>query len=397
MTERKEGAGPSGLASALVASGALTSDWLPTFTAVPRDMFVPARIWPGIESGARQNALVDRDTDPEGWLTAVYSDIPLTTQWDDGTHAGDEVGTIPSSSNSQPHMVFSMLADLTVQASENADHRERTHKVMEIGTGTGWNAGLLSFRLGSENVVSIEYDAEVAKGASAKLRDAGLSPLVIVGDGRLGYPEGAPYDRVIATCSIGEVPYAWVEQTATGGIIVAPWGTGYGGEAIARLVVGADGTASGHFTRQCAFMRLRQQRADRAEHDAYLKGREWPAGGVKSTTTLSPADIDGWVEQFAISLRVPGTFWSVENDDDGSYVVWFYSDDTQSWASIDYEPGASEYLVVQSGPRRLWDETEAAYRWWEEQGRPDFDRFGLTVDSNGDHAWLDTPDNLVQV
>ncbi|MFD7082278.1 protein-L-isoaspartate(D-aspartate) O-methyltransferase [Streptomyces sp. NPDC059918] len=386
MTARKEEVGPSGLASALVASGALQSDWLATFKAVPRDMFVPARIWPGTPAGTRQNALVDRDKDPDAWLSTVYSDIPLTTQWDDGKHTGDEVGRTPTSSNSQPGMVFGMLGDL--------DAREG-HKAMEIGAGTGWNAGLLSHRLGSKNVASVEYDPEVAKGAIRNLRDAGLSPTIIVGDGRLGYPEGGPYDRVIATCSIGEVPYAWVEQTVPGGIIVAPWGTGYGGEAIARLVVGEDGTASGHFTRSSAFMRLRQQRPHRADHATYLKGQEWPGDGVKSTTALSPEDIDGWVEQFAISLRVPGTFWSVENDTDGSYVVWFYGDDEQSWASIDYEPGASEYLVVQAGPRKLWDETEAAYRWWEEQGRPDFTRFGLTVGPDGQTAWLDSPENPV--
>ncbi|GAA3256101.1 methyltransferase domain-containing protein [Streptomyces lavendulae] len=392
MTSREEEAGPQALACALVASGALRSDWLAAFHAVPRDMFVPARIWPGIAAGTRQNALVDRDQDPDAWLTAVYSDIPLTTQWDDGKHAGDEVGTTPTSSSSQPHMVFSMLGDLGVEDTEATGSASRA---LEIGAGTGWNAALMAFRLGSGNVVSIECDPEVAKGALANLKDAGLSPRVIVGDGRLGHPEGAPYDRVIATCSVGQVPYAWVEQTVPGGIIVAPWGTGYGGEAIARLVVGEDGTAGGHFTRSSAFMRLRQQRADRARHDAYLKGQEWPADGVRSTTALSPADIDGWIEQFAISLRVPGTFWSVEPDDDGSYVLWFYSDDTQSWASVDYEPGVSEYLVVQSGPRRLWDETEAAHRWWVEQDRPGFARFGLTVGPDAQTPWLDRPDNPV--
>ncbi|GAA2641730.1 methyltransferase domain-containing protein [Streptomyces spororaveus] len=387
MTKREEGAGPQGLASALVASGALQRDWSSTFHAVPRDMFVPARIWPGIASGTRQRALVDRDTDPDAWLTAVYSDIPLTTQWDDGQHTGDDVGTTPTSSNSRPHMVFSMLSDLDVREG---------HRVLEIGTGTGWNAGLLAHRLGCENVVSIEYGPEVAKGAAVgNLRDAGLSPLVIVGDGRRGQADGGPYDRAMATCSVGDVPYAWIQQTRTGGITIAPWGTGYGGEAIARLVVGEDGTASGHFTRSSAFMRLRQQRPDRADHAAYLKGQEWPGDGVKSTTTLSPEGIDGWAEQFAISLRVPGTFWSVEHDTDGSYVVWFYGDDRQSWASVDYEPGASEYLVVQSGPRKLWDETEAAYRWWEEQGRPDFTRFGLTVGPDGQTPWLDLPNNPV--
>lgn len=385
MTARKEEVGPSGLASALVASGALQSDWLPTFKAVPRDMFLPDRIWPGIADGTRQDPVVDRIRDPDAWLRAVYSDIPLTTQWDDGSHIGDGLGKMPSSSSSQPHMVFSMLADLDVKDG---------HMVLEIGTGTGWNSALLAHRLGGGNVVSIEFDPEVAKGAGGNQRNAGLTPLLIVGDGRLGYTGGAPYDRVIATCSIGSVPRAWVDQTRTGGLIVAPWGPLYGGEAIARLTVGA-GTASGPFTRSSAFMRLRQQRPDLPPHDAYLRGREWPADGDRSTTTLSPSEVGGWVEQFAIGLQMSGAFWSVERYDDGTYTLWTYSTDTLSWASVDYEPGADSFDVVQSGPRRLWDETEAAYRWWDVQGRPGFDRFGLTVDSDGERPWLDSPNHPV--
>ncbi|QLE74657.1 protein-L-isoaspartate(D-aspartate) O-methyltransferase [Streptomyces rectiverticillatus] len=385
MTARKEEVGPSGLASALVASGALQSDWLPTFKAVPRDLFVPDRIWPGIADGTRQNPVVDRAKDPDAWFRAVYSDIPLTTQWDDGNHTGDGLGKTPSSSSSQPHMVFSMLADLDVKDG---------HRVLEIGTGTGWNSALLAHRLGGEIVVSIEYDPEVARGAGENQRNAGLSPLVIVRDGRLGYAGGAPYDRIIATCSVGEVPRAWVDQTLTGGLIVAPWGTLYGGEAIVRLTVD-DGTASGRFTRSSAFMRLRQQRPNLPPHDAYLKGHAWPGDGVRSTTTLSPAEVGGWVEQFAIGLQMSGAFWSVERYDDGSYTLWTYSTDTLSWASADYEPGADSFEVVQSGPRRLWDETEAAYCWWEAQGRPGFDRFGLTVAEGAERPWLDSPDHPV--
>lgn len=140
---------------------------------------------------------------------------PADTQWDDGSHTEDSLGKTPSSSSSQPHMVFSMLADLDVKDG---------HRVLEIGTGTGWHSGLLAHRLGSENVVSIEFDPEVAKGAGENLRRAGLSPLVIVGDGRLGYTRGTPYDRVITTRSIRAVPRAWVDQTRTGGLIVAPRG-----------------------------------------------------------------------------------------------------------------------------------------------------------------------------
>ncbi|WP_329314422.1 MULTISPECIES: protein-L-isoaspartate(D-aspartate) O-methyltransferase [unclassified Streptomyces] len=345
MAARTEEAGPQGLASALVQSGALHSDWLPTYKAVLRDRFVPDRIWPGIPDGTRQNPLVDRTTAPDAWLRAVFSDIPLTTQWDDGNHAGDGLGTTPSSSSSQPHMVFSMLADLDVRDG---------HRVLEIGTGTGWNAGLLSHRLGSGNVVSIEFDPEVAKGAGENLRGALLSPLVIVGDGRLGYAGG-------------------------------------------RLTVNDDGTASGHFTRSSAFMRLRQQRQNQPPHNEYLKDQEWPADGDRSTTTLSPAEVGGWLEQFVIGLCMPGAFWTVERYADGAYTLWTYSTDTKSWASADYEPERQEYDVVQCGLRRLWDETEAAYRWWVQQGRPGFDRFGLTADSNGGRTWLDSPNNLVTV
>jgi protein-L-isoaspartate O-methyltransferase len=282
-------------------------------------------------------------------------------------------------------MVFSMLADLNVAGGQ---------RVLEIGTGTGWNSALLAHRLGAENVVSIEFDPEVANEAGEAQRNAGVSPLVIVGDGRLGYAGAAPYDRVIATCSVGEVPRAWVDQTHTGGLIVAPWGTLYGGEAIVRLTVDG-GTASGRFTRSSAFMRLRQQRADLPRHDACLKGQEWPADGTRSTTTLPPAEVGGWVEQFAIGLQMSGAFWSLERYEDGAYTLWTYSTDTESWASADYEPGANSFTVVQAGPRRLWDETEAAYCWWDGQGRPGFDRFGLTVADDTERAWLDSPDHPV--
>ncbi|GHG45856.1 methyltransferase domain-containing protein [Streptomyces griseocarneus] len=369
-----------------VKAGALTSDWLGSFQAVPRELFVPDRIWPGIADGTRQTGLVDRAKDPEAWFEAVYSDIPLTTQWDDGRHSGNGLGTMPTSSSSMPRMVFSMLADLDV-----ADG----HRVLEIGTGTGWNAGLLAHRLGGANVVSVEYDADVSMAAVENLRRAGLAPLALVGDGRLGHPASAPFDRVIATCSVGEVPRAWVEQARPGGLIVAPWGTEYGGEYIARLVVGNDGTANGPFTRSSAFMRLRQQRTERPPFEAYLKGQEWPSDGTRSTTTLSPADIGGWLAQFVIGLHVPGAFWRVERYGDGTYTLWTYSTDTRSWASAGYEPEATEYTVVQSGPRRLWDETEAACLWWEENSRPGFDRFGLTVDGEGERVWLGSPDQPI--
>ncbi|EMF00558.1 methyltransferase domain-containing protein [Streptomyces mobaraensis NBRC 13819 = DSM 40847] len=377
-----EEAGPKGLASALLASGALTSDWLPAFEAVPRHFFVPDVIWPGRAGMNRQSDRVVRSDEPEAWWAAVYRDAPITTQWDDGTYTGPGKGKVPSCSNSMPTMVFSMLDALSV---------EEGHRVLEIGTGTGWNAALLSHRVGAANVVTVEVDATSARAARTRLDAAGYEPLTVVGDGAEGFPGRAPYDRVIATCSVGSLPRAWIGQTKPGGVIVAPWGPVYGGEAVVRLTVAGDGTASGRFVGSSAFMRLRAQRTARTHVREYLGGRKWPADGVRSVTDLSPEAVADWHVMFAIGVQVPGAFPWAEVYGDGSYTLWLRDTAVTSWATVDYEPGRDEYEVWQSGPRKLWAEVRAAYHWWDAQGRPGFDRFGLTVDADGERVWLDEP------
>ncbi|MFB7665638.1 methyltransferase domain-containing protein [Kitasatospora sp. NPDC056138] len=384
-TENVAEAGRRRLASALIADGSLTSDWLPAYNAVPRHLFVPATVWPGQADGVRQGEAVNRYTDPTGWWNAVYSDVPLTTQWDDGQHTGDDWGTMPTSSNSMPTMVFSMLAALDVQDG---------NRVLEIGTGTGWNAALLSHRLGSGNVVTVEVDEESATSAQRRLARAGYFPTPMVGDGAKGYADGVPFDRVIATCSVGRIPHAWVRQSRPGAVIVAPWGPEYGGEAVVRLTVGDDGTASGRFTGSSAFMRLRQQRSARPNSLAYLSA-PWPADGAKSSTSLSPDLIGGWLAMFAIGVQVPEAFPLTERYDDGTYTLWLHDTAVTSWATADWEPNRTAYEVVQSGPRSLWSEVEAAWRWWDDQDRPGFDRFGLTVAEHGHTVWLDSPERPV--
>ena len=385
MTRTDQEAGRSRLASALTASGALTADWLPSYRAVPRELFVPDRIWPGIADGTRQGPVLDRAKDHAAWLNAVYSDIPLTTQWDDGQHQGDGQGTTPTSSNSMPTMVFSMLADLDVQDGQ---------RVLEIGTGPGWTSGLLAHRNGGGNVFTVEVDPAVAAQARANHIRARVSPTAVLGDGRAGWPQAAPFDRVIVTASLIDMPPALISQTRPSGVIVAPFGTEYGGEGIVRLTVGQDGTASGPFTRSSAFMRLRQQRSPRPLVDAYLHGVPWPAGVGKTTTTLAPPRTGGWLAQLVIGLRVSGAFWRAERYQNDAYTLWLYSTDTLSWATADYLPDASTFEVRQSGPRRLWDEVEAAYQWWQDNGRPGLERLGLTIGAQGQHhAWLDAPRN----
>jgi protein-L-isoaspartate O-methyltransferase len=146
-------------------------------------------------------------------------DCYIVTQVDDGTPLDlDAVGDLSTSSASQPSYVFRMLAAIAVQPGM---------RVLEIGTGTGYTAALLSARLGDRNVTTIEVDEDVADDAKRALTRAGFRPTVLLGDGARGYPPNARYDRVIATCLVRAVPYAWVEQTLPGGLILTPWGTAY--------------------------------------------------------------------------------------------------------------------------------------------------------------------------
>ena len=386
MSDSDKEAGLGALASALVEKGALASDWLPAFQAVPRDAFVPDVIWPGRAGMNRQDDRVIRSEEPELWLRAVGSDAPITTQWDDGEFTGSGKGKSPTSSSSMPTMVFSMLDALSIKEG---------NRVLEIGTGTGWNAGLLSYRVGSENVVTVEVDESSAKDAHKRLNAAGFNPLTVVGDGAEGYAGAAPYDRVIATASVGRVPRQWIEQTKPGGIIVAPWGPTYGGEAVVRLTVAEDGTASGPFLGSSAFMRMTNQRHRWKHVREYLKGQEWPADGVRVKTRLSPEQVGDWPVMFAIGVQVADTFPWAEHYDDGTYTLWLRDTAVTSWATADYEPDRQEFEVYQSGLRNLWNEVAAAYTWWDEQGRPGFQRFGLTVDGDSETVWLDQPDNPV--
>ncbi|MET7357582.1 protein-L-isoaspartate(D-aspartate) O-methyltransferase [Streptomyces sp. NPDC005562] len=387
MTEHElKGAGPERLASALMESGALTTDWLPVYEAVPRHQFVPGVIWPGRAGMNRQDDRITLDEQPDLWWEAVYRDAPITTQWDSGAYTGPNKGRTPTSSNSMPTMVFTMLAALDVHDG---------HEVLEIGTGTGWNAALLSHRVGADHVVSVEVDLQTAEEARNRLSLAGLHPLVHVGNGAHGYANRAPYDRLIATCSVGSVPASWREQTVSGGVIVTPWGPTYGGEAVVRLTVAEDGSASGPFVGSSAFMRLSVQRKQLPPTQAFLKRHEWPGAGVRSETALSPDDVGDWIHMFAIGVQAPDLFCRVAWGQDGAYRLWLLDTNITSWATADYSKGRSAYPVVQSGPRKLWDELESAWRWWHQQDRPGFARFGLTVDNDGERVWLDSPSNPV--
>lgn len=344
---------------------------------VSRERFIPELIWLPTGDGYRA---VSRSDDPQAWCDAVAEDDAIVTQVDDGATPPGRLGIRSSSSSSQPSLVAAMLA---------ASDLEAGMCVLEIGTGTGWTAALLSHLLGSDAVTTVEVDPVLAGQARAAMGHAGYTPTVIVGDGAAGYPDRAPYDRVLATCAVGRVPHAWVAQTRPGGQILTPWGTEYGNGALARLTVTDDGSACGRFDPlTMAFMRLRAQRAQACAWDG-----DGPGEPDLGETTLASEQVYELIAApgaFAIGLRMPGCHKLVDED---NLIVRIHDPHSRSWARCDVTAGANSHPVAQHGPRRLWDEVEHAYSWWVDCDKPPTDRFGLTVTAAAHHVWLDDPTN----
>src|SRR5699024_6098290 len=112
---------------------------------------------------------------------------------------------------------------------------------------------LLSERLGSALVTSIDIDDALVTQARKALEAAGHRPTLAATDGARGYPDNAPYERILATCGLGRVPSPWLAQLDEGGLLLANVGLG-----LARLRKGSDCHARGRFLPDAAgFMRLR--------------------------------------------------------------------------------------------------------------------------------------------
>jgi protein-L-isoaspartate(D-aspartate) O-methyltransferase len=115
---------------------------------------------------------------------------------------------------SQPYVVVLMTEALELSGVE---------RVLEIGTGSGYQSAFLS--LLARHVDSVETIPELYAGAQARLVQLGYVNVdVHLGDGYRGWPEGAPYDRVLLTAAPPAIPQALIDQLAVGGILVAPVG-----------------------------------------------------------------------------------------------------------------------------------------------------------------------------
>lgn len=182
---------------------------LAAIRAVPRDRFVPS-----------------------GRERAAYRDRPVP---------------IPGGqTTSQPSLIASMIEALELDDDD---------RVLEIGTGYGWQTALLAHVAGE--VWSVELLDELAGAARDNLEEAGLADVhVEVGDGTAGLPAHAPYDAIIVSAAYTEVPQPLVDQLAEGGRLVMPVGPG-GAESVILFERTADGLAERRRLTGARFVQLK--------------------------------------------------------------------------------------------------------------------------------------------
>ncbi|MFB7176897.1 ATP-grasp peptide maturase system methyltransferase [Streptomyces sp. NPDC056257] len=360
------------LADRLEAAGALrTPAWRKAVEAVPRELFLnPGVLLPTGEGLWRP--VTAAGTDPAEWVKTAYSDESLVTQLDNHLTADETpvpVPGIPTSSSTIPQLVLEMIEELEV---------EDGHRVLEIGTGTGYSTALMCHRLGQDNVTTIEVDPGVAARADAALETAGFSTWTVTGDGLLGLPRRAPYDRVIATCGVRRIPYTWVRQTRPGGIILATIGSLATGTGLARVIVREDGTAEGRFVAHASFMQARSQAVTPIAGD--LSSRvAYP--GSERRALVAPTDLDDPMPAFLTQLAAPSAQVLRVRASDGRPRVYLFDPDRESFAELVQD--SDGWTVRQGGSVQLWDDVERALLGWADIGRPGIAEVRLRVTERG--------------
>lgn len=148
---------------------------------------------------------------------------------------------------SQPFMVAFMTQALRVEAHS---------KVLEIGTGSGYQAAVLS-RL-TDRLYSIERHAELSETAARRLRELGVTGVRLrVGDGSLGWADAAPFDRIMVTAAAPTIPQALLDQLVDGGRLIIPVG-GAGQQTLVSVVNFPDRTRECPLI-PCRFVKLMGQ------------------------------------------------------------------------------------------------------------------------------------------
>ncbi|MFC4032621.1 methyltransferase domain-containing protein [Streptomyces polygonati] len=332
--------------------------WHDAVSNTPRHLLVP-RWWQRVpDSPMREWDVVDLPDDSPVRLQAAYSDETLVTRVGpahaDHAGTGDRAMGDPTSSSTLPGLIVSMARQLDARNG---------HRVLDVGTGSGYSAALFARQLGDDNVTSVDVDPYLVEAARTRLAGFGRTPSLYAIDATGELP-GSAYDRIMATVSVRPVPASWLRALRPGGRLVTTI-------AYTALLIsadmGTDGIARGGVQPDPAtFMEARRAADYPAKlNDVFASAKEREGEDVRLPEGPVPDLWQEWPLRWLYELDTPGVETRAATyPEDGRRLVWLLAADG-SWARAE---DGSRPLVHQGGPRRLWDDLERVRRTWEEHG-----------------------------
>ncbi|MBI1662143.1 MAG: protein-L-isoaspartate(D-aspartate) O-methyltransferase [Nitrosopumilus sp.] len=134
----------------------------------------------------------------------------------DKAYYNEPLAIMKNQTISQPAVVSRMTEWLDVKKGQ---------KILEVGTGSGWQTAILSYLVGDGTIFSVELHPELVEFAQNNLKKLDINNVnVILNDGSLGYPDAAPYDRIIITAACSKIPSLLFDQLNQNGLLIAPVG-----------------------------------------------------------------------------------------------------------------------------------------------------------------------------
>jgi protein-L-isoaspartate(D-aspartate) O-methyltransferase len=256
----------------LIAEGALWSPALiGSFRATPRHCFLD-RVFQFQRKLGRWHEIITRDPGPEE-VALIYSDRAMITRLSrPGRDVPASEPEVPISSSSQPSLMAQMLEDLQLT---------RGLRILEVGAGTGYNAALLAHVVGPGRVTAVDVDRETLSEAWDHLRAFPQRAVRLHhADGRHGFAEAAPFDRIMVTAATPDLEPDWLDQLGEGGMLLAPLALAPGLAFIVRGTV-TGGIFEGRLTRAAYFMPLRAEKQT-ALPDLDLSSFEGELQGIRA-------------------------------------------------------------------------------------------------------------------
>ena len=311
--------------------------------------------------------------DADAWLRAIYTNRPVITAYDEYN--------IPTSSSSSPDAMALML---------EASQLHPGLRVLEIGTGTGYNAALLAHIVDDpHHVLTVEIDPALAQQAQQRLDQVvGEGITVSASNGLHGFAPGAPYDRIIATGSYHKVPLAWLDQLQLGGIILMNLRGHLGAGAFLKVVkVGSQRAAYGAFLTGSDFMELQDTDTPSCKVtdlvSQYL-GRSVTAQMPCSQAKFDPSLLWDHRLEFLLQLSFPHMYFtSIGLNPMSPCLIESESDTILVFRPTDQK---NEWMVEIKGQPQTWEKVLRVYKLWAETGGTDVSGYLLDIDDAGQQS-----------